>query len=366
MLFLPACPNWITTMPSTEPECVFQLGVEGGGVDFFRQWNADGTWQFTHESSNGGFDRAEFDEGWVPPPPAPPVFFATIEDAIAHASPSGEWTNFTPVEVHPDFMRQVWQMREKTIASFSSGKPGKARPGDVQWRKLCGQERRHRQPDASLFGDRPRSPSTPVPELILELGAEGGGVDFFRQLGGDGLWRFAFKCLGGGFDESDFSEDWTQAVPKPSEVYLTIDDAIGKFSTNGNWILWTPTEVHADFKRHVWKLREKTIKACDERTAGFARARDHVWARKCDQKTPASALKKAGKPRPIIVRPGGTLDMVLGVSIAIFEHLRKEPMSTEETAEFEATVIKVLEMRQNERSSAMRSTRSRGNLDAQE
>ena len=30
-------------MPSPEPESVFRMGVEGGGVDFFRQWNADGT-----------------------------------------------------------------------------------------------------------------------------------------------------------------------------------------------------------------------------------------------------------------------------------------------------------------------------------
>ena len=203
------------------------------------------------------------------------------------------------------------------------------------------------------------------PESILKMGVEGGGVEFFREWNSDGAWRFTFKGSSMGFD---LDEEW-RSFDSNDRIgpgfYVTLNDAIAGFSTDGDWVHWSPIKVHPDYKELVWQLRVSTLSSLGDVRPDRRGYQDRRWARICGQRV-STERPNSDRPSSIIVRPGGTLDWILGASIAVFEHLRKVPMSTEEVAEFEATMIRVLEKRQNERRSAMRSTRSRCNLDAQE
>lgn len=199
------------------------------------------------------------------------------------------------------------------------------------------------------------------PECVFEMGVEGGGVQFFRQWTADDAWCYTFKGLSGGFDRADFDEDWTPPPPRPPQIFMTLDDAIAGFSSDGDWVHWYPTRVHPDFKEHVWLLRERTIASFEKGRDPSARRDDTRWARICGRRLPKSPARENAKPSRIIVRPGGTLDMVLGCAIATIEHLRKAPMSDEEISEFEANMVRVLEARkaeQRERTRKLRATRS--------
>lgn len=189
---------------------------------------------------------------------------------------------------------------------------------------------------------------SPEPECVFRMGVEGGGVDFFRQWNFDGAWRFTFKGSSGGIEIDDDWKTWSSTDTETPGVYMTLDDAIAGFSSDGDWVHWSVINVHPDYKEYVWQLRERTIESANGQSAKRARKRDHVWAKKCGQRVPKSVLKTTAKPMPIVVRPGGTLDQILGTSIAVMEHLRKEPLSEEEVSEFEATMIRVLETRRSE------------------
>ncbi len=133
------------------------------------------------------------------------------------------------------------------------------------------------------------------PERILRLATEGGGVDFFRHQASDGAWRFTIEALGGGFDRSDFDEDWTPSPPTPPKFFMTIEDAIWCESSDGYWVCWQVLEIHPDFKQHVWQLRERIIESSEDQQAIHARERDYAWAEACGRKFPQSLPKKTTK-----------------------------------------------------------------------
>ncbi len=70
-------------MPSPEPESIFRMGVEGGGVDFFRQWNADRAWRITFKGSSIGLGIDDDWKTWSSVDTKTPCVYITLDDAIA-------------------------------------------------------------------------------------------------------------------------------------------------------------------------------------------------------------------------------------------------------------------------------------------
>jgi hypothetical protein len=204
------------------------------------------------------------------------------------------------------------------------------------------------------------------PELILHMGVEGGGVSVTRRLGSDGAWRFDYH---GSSMLIDPDEEWigfNSVNSKQPNGYVTLEDAIAGFSSHGDWVRWSPIEVHADYKDHVWKLRERIIASRNDSERTGRPYLEKRWARACGKRFPLDRPNPAVDTAGIVVRPGGPLDLILGASIAVLEHLRKEPMSVAEVAEFEASMISVLERRKADRQAAARSRRLRQTPNADE
>ncbi len=197
----------------------------------------------------------------------------------------------------------------------------------------------------------------------LRLGVEGGSADFFRQWNADGAWRFTYRGSSIGLDLDEEEETWDSANFTPPGVFMTLDDAVAGFSSDGDWVHWHVSKVHPDYKEHVWLLRERTIKSFDERQAANARRRDDRWARICGRRLQNRPERRSKETNRIVVRPSGTLEAVLVSAVAILEHLRNEPMSSEEIKTFEARMVSLLETRRAEQPERSRKLRAKRSVD---
>ncbi len=185
----------------------------------------------------------------------------------------------------------------------------------------------------------PRTESEPV----LQLSADGGGVELLRHWNEHRAWRFTCRNLSRGADTSDLGHGRTAL--DPHQDFMTLSDAIHAISPDGEWISWSVLEVHPDYKQQVWQLRQQTIETADESRCRFARKQDSQWAEACSQPLQKILSVKSEQLSGTAILPGSTLDSILGASIAVIEHLRKVPMSPDEIREFETTMIRVLEKR---------------------
>lgn len=135
-------------MPNLEPELLLCLLAEGGGVEILRWPEADGSWRFSYRSMGcSGFDRSDFFEDeesvvgpTVPEPPVRtlPANFSTVEEAIVNCSSDGSWVRWSVFEIHPDYIQNIWQLRERTIESAEESRARNARSVDGEWADACG------------------------------------------------------------------------------------------------------------------------------------------------------------------------------------------------------------------------------------
>ena len=89
-------------------------------------------------------------------------------------------------------------------------------------------------------------------EHVLELSADGGGVDFIRHWNEHRAWRFMYKNLSPGAGSSDRDQGRTPHDPDHPHDFLTLGDAIHAFSPDGAWVAWSALDVHPDYREQVW------------------------------------------------------------------------------------------------------------------
>lgn len=95
--------------------------------------------------------------------------------------------------------------------------------------------------------------------LILSLGVEGGGADFYRKDSKAGDGKYAVELLISGFTLSDFEGDATPAKGRRIRVFATLEEALNDVSKNGEWAYYYPISIHPDYCDELWNLRMKIL-----------------------------------------------------------------------------------------------------------
>lgn len=186
-------------------------------------------------------------------------------------------------------------------------------------------------------------------ERVLQLSADGDGVDFIRHWNEHRAWRFNYRILpsAAGSSKRDFGR--TPYDPNHPHDFLTLGDAIHACSPDGAWISWSVLEIHPDYREQLWQLREDTIEMARDGDRKMARQQDSQWAKACGHPGTKLHPGPTGQLRESSITPGSVLDMILGASLAVIEQVRNVPMSDEEAGEFEAKLIRSLEQRKADR-----------------
>lgn len=253
-------------MKSSETELIFSLGVESGGVKFFRNQSSNGDLEFTYTVSSGGIELQEFEDTSSTSKPHVSGPFSTLDDAISRFSKNEEWVHFYPTFVHPEFGEQVWNLRASVLKRLEISDDSR----HDKWFKMCHRPVKKRA----------------AKELVLSLGFEGGGSDFYREVNPKGQVRFSQKSNNGGFDISDFVDDGASTPPTPkrrarTEKYASLELALAAEGLDGIWITAYPENVHPDFQNDVWDLRQRLLSESDPSRVEDAEHSDLMWARVC-------------------------------------------------------------------------------------
>ena len=186
-------------------------------------------------------------------------------------------------------------------------------------------------------------------ERVLTLTDVEGSVELIRHWNEHRAWRFIYKIQGRGVTNPALDFGRASQDPDHPHDFLTLGDAIHACSPGGEWVSWSVLDVHPDYRLQVWEVREQVIETADEGRQKIARRHDSQWSKACGRPLSRNHIENSEQLSENPIAPGSALDLILGASIAVIEHLHKAPMSAEEISEFETAMIRVIQKRNADR-----------------
>lgn len=113
-------------------------------------------------------------------------------------------------------------------------------------------------------------------ELILHLGAEGGGSDIYRLPSKDGGWQYQVEGTTMALEDDG---DWASWSRKPVH---SIQEALQSIMENDQWIYLYPEKVHAEHAAPLWKLVLDTAHMQDQESFdSWNDCQGNNWKRAC-------------------------------------------------------------------------------------
>jgi len=114
-------------------------------------------------------------------------------------------------------------------------------------------------------------------ELVVSLGAEGGGASIFRVPSGSGGWSYRVSGSSMRMDEDDI--DYWESWQKPAVA--TLQEALESVASGDVWAFLSPSDLHPDYRETVWRLVQEAHGRCREGSSRFQERRLEDWRRLC-------------------------------------------------------------------------------------
>ncbi len=114
--------------------------------------------------------------------------------------------------------------------------------------------------------------SVAKPELVFELGAEGGSAGIYRIRDTFGKWEYQVGRGGIYLDEND-QESWRSWMKAP---VATFEEALHSI-TGDSWVYLYPLGIHPEYQRRVWTMLHKIISNLPQEALGHWSDAKYRW-----------------------------------------------------------------------------------------
>jgi hypothetical protein len=114
-------------------------------------------------------------------------------------------------------------------------------------------------------------------QRILHLAVEGGAAYIRGKKATDGTWFFFYRTCSGGFDLSESGNELVPATCNQSKTFASVAEALEALANGTEWVLYSPTEVHPDFREEIWNLRQECLSRSESSDGHFNQHITETW-----------------------------------------------------------------------------------------
>jgi len=118
--------------------------------------------------------------------------------------------------------------------------------------------------------------SAAKPELVFELGADGGSAGIYRTRDANGKWEYQVGGSGMYLDEND-QESWRSGMNAP---VATFEEALHSI-TGDFWVNLHPLEIHPEYRKTVWVELQRITSKPPHESLDYHNYEKALWQKLC-------------------------------------------------------------------------------------